>query len=461
MNAHYDLIILGAGSGNSVLSDAFDGKRVAIVEPDAFGGTCLNRGCIPTKMLVHAADLAYTAAGSERFGVDLSLNGVDWPAIRERVFDRIDPIAERGKEYRKGLENVDVYEGTASFLGERRVEIELNDGTIEISGDQIVIAVGARPHLPQLPGLETVPFHTSDTIMRVDELPKRVGIIGGGYIASEMAHVLGALGCAETVFVRGDRFLKHEDDDIAHAFTTAMQDRFACIMNARLTAVAKRGDAIVVTHDVSGVPNDIVVDALLVATGRVPNADQINAAAGGIELTPDGRVLVDQYGRTSATGVWALGDVCSPFQLKHVANHEARVIANNITQPGDEARWQVIAKDPVPHAVFAHPQIASAGMTESEARAAGLDIEVARRDYADSAWGWALEDTTSFVKLIMDSASRTLLGGHIIGPHAASLIQPIIQMMRFKQTVDEVATQPYYIHPAPSEVIEQALLELC
>lgn len=461
MGDHYDLIILGAGSGNSIPGPAFAAKRVAIVEPDAFGGTCLNRGCIPTKMLVQAADVAYSAAHAGHLGVDAAFHRVDWPAIRERVFGRIDPIAAGGLEYRTGLENVDVLRGVGAFVGARRIAVTTDEGTTEITGEQIVIAVGARPHLPELPGLAEIPFHTSDTIMRVEALPASIGIIGGGYIASEMAHVLGSFGVRVTLFVRGDRFLKNEDPDISAAFTTQMQERFECVMNARLSAAGAEGDTVWIEDVSSGSAHRHDLGAVLVATGRTPNADRIGADAGGIELTADGRVLIDAYGRTSSAGVWAIGDVCSPFQLKHVANHEARVVAHNITQPHAPEQWQEIENDQVPHAVFGHPQIASVGLTEEEARRSGLDVRVARRDYAEAAWGWALEDTTSFVKLVMEVSTRRLLGAHIVGPHAATLIQPLVQMMRFGQTVDEVANRPYYIHPAPPEVIEQALLELC
>ena len=194
---------------------------------------------------------------------------------------------------------------------------------------------------------------------------------------------------------------------------------------------------------------------ILVATGRVPNSDTVDAAAGGLAVHPDGRVVADATGATSVPGVWALGDISSPYMLKHVANHECRVVAHNLAHP--EA-LRTFNHHAVPHAVFTNPQIAAVGLTEAEARAQGIDVMVKVQRYGDVAYGWALEDSTNFCKLIADRATRTLVGAHIIGPHASSLIQQLIQGMAFGTTVDDMATGQYYIHPALPELVENALL---
>ena len=194
---------------------------------------------------------------------------------------------------------------------------------------------------------------------------------------------------------------------------------------------------------------------VLVATGRIPNSDVLDAAGGGLTMHLDGRIVVDETQATSVPGVWALGDISSPFMLKHVANHECRVVAHNLANPDNLRATDHRA---VPHAVFTNPQIASVGLTEHTARAIGIDVMVATQRYADVAYGWALEDTTSFCKLIADRLTRRLIGAHIIGPHASSLIQQLVQAIRWDITVDELATGQYYIHPALGEVIENALL---
>ncbi|MGO1562042.1 MAG: FAD-dependent oxidoreductase, partial [Actinomycetaceae bacterium] len=199
-------------------------------------------------------------------------------------------------------------------------------------------------------------------------------------------------------------------------------------------------------------------EALLVATGRAPNGDQLDLDAAGIATTPDGRVEVDRFGRsTSAPGVWALGDVSSPFMLKHVANAEMRAVRHNLLHPDD---LRPMPHEHVPSAVFTHPQIATVGMTEQQARAAGHDVTTKLQKYGDVAYGWAMEDTTGLVKLIADRPTGRLLGAHFMGPQASTLIQQLITVMAFDLDVREVATQQYWIHPALPEVTENALLGL-
>jgi mycothione reductase len=201
-------------------------------------------------------------------------------------------------------------------------------------------------------------------------------------------------------------------------------------------------------------------DALLVATGRQPNGDRLNLGSVGIELDDAGRVVCDQFGRTAARGVWALGDVSSQYQLKHVANHEGRVVQANLLLGWDNAQLDAFDHRFVPSAVFTHPQIASVGLTEAQAREQGLDIAVKVQNYGDVAYGWAMEDRTGFCKLIAERGSGLLLGAHFIGPQASTLIQPVVQAMSFGLDVRRMARGQYWIHPALTEVLENALLGL-
>ncbi len=450
----FDLIIIGSGSGNAIppfLSD----RRIALVERGTFGGTCLNVGCIPSKMFVLPADVAQSARHGERLGVSTSFESVDWPAIRDRVFGRIDPIAEGGREYRaSGSPNVELIAGTARFVGTHQLDV---DGR-RITAPTILVAAGARPVIPDLPGLDSVPVHTSDTIMRLEELPSRLGIIGGGYIAVELGHVFSGYGSAVTLFNRSNSLVRAEDEEVSARFT----ERFASRVDLRLGTlpdrIERRGDEIVFTIDGSGStgPEEIVVDQVLVATGRTPNSDLLDVAAAGLPTADDGRLVVDGTMATPVPGIWALGDIANPYQLKHLANAEAKVAFWNIAHPDDQRTVDYRA---VPHAIFSDPQIAGVGRTEQEAREAGIDYVVGRRDYGGTAYGWALEDEHSFAKVLIDRSDRTIVGAHIIGPQAASIIQPLIQAMQFGQRADDVANEVFYIHPALTEVVENALLD--
>ena len=449
--ADFDLAIIGSGSGNSLVTADFDDKRVAVIEQGAFGGTCLNVGCIPTKMYVYAADVAATVRHAARFGIDARLEGVRWRDIRDRVFDRIDPISAGGQAYRTNGENTTTFLGHAEFTGPKSLRISTGD---QISADQIVIAAGGRPMVPDVVAQSGVGFHTSDTIMRLDELPERLVILGGGYISAEFAHVFSALGSQVSVAARGTRLLRHLDSEISERFTQLAATRWDLHLGVEATKFS--GDHRGVRLDFTD-GSSAEGDVLLVATGRIPNTDRLGLAAAGIHTLYDGRVKVDCYGRTNVEGVWAVGDVSSDFQLKHVANHEARVLAHNLAHPEDLREFDHRF---VPAAVFTDPQIASVGYTEDEVRAARLNYVTATQAYGDTAYGWAMEDQSGICKLIADADTGLLLGAHLMGYQSSNLIQPLIQAMCFGQRVPELARGQYWIHPALMEVVENALLKL-
>lgn len=453
-NDHFDLIIVGSGSGNAIPPEMAD-WRIALIERGVFGGTCLNVGCIPSKMFVLPADVAESAKTGAKLGVDSSFNGVDWDGIRDRVFGRIDPIAAGGERYRKDeCANIELIQGTASFVGDRTLTIESETGPAGrvITGERVLVASGARAVLPPIPGIDTVQTHTSDTVMRLDSLPNRLGIIGGGFIATELGHVFSGYGTEVTMFVRSGALLRKEDKDVSAAFTEVFSHRVNLRLNEVPSKIEKSGDSILL-HTPGG---QIEVDELLVASGRIPNSDLVKATDGGLVLHPDGRIVVDDEMATGAPGVWAIGDVANSYQLKHLANAEAKVAFQNMLHP--EAPTTVDYRA-VPHAVFSHPQVAAVGLTEQEALENGDSYVIGQREYAGTAYGWALEDRDSFAKVLVDPDSRQLIGAHIMGPQAATLIQPLIQAMQFGQSVDEVAEQVFYIHPALTEVVENALLD--
>jgi mycothione reductase len=453
---HFDLVIVGTGSGNSVLDERFAGWRIAIVERGVFGGTCLNVGCIPTKMFVHTADLAATPAASAKLGVDAELRGVRWTDIRDRIFGRIDPIAAGGRTYRKSHPdnaNVTVYDGTAHFTGPKRLTITGVEA--EITADRVVLANGGRP--VELPALAGLPVHTSDTIMRLEELPRRLVIIGGGFIAAEFAHVFSAFGVDVTVVTRSGALLRAEDEDVSKRFTELAGQRWDLRLNRKVRGGSVVDGGLRVELDGESGPESIETDVVLVAIGRTPNSDTLNLPDAGIDTTPDGFVVVDEKQQTTADGVWALGDISSPYELKHVANHEARIVQHNLLHPDSpiEADHRF-----VPHAVFSSPQVASVGLTEQQARERGVRYVSSTQDYAGIAYGWAMEDTTGFAKLLADPSTGQLLGAHIIGPQASTLIQPLIQAMSFGLDARRMASGQYWIHPAMPELIENALLNL-
>ena len=445
----YDLIIIGTGSGNTIITPEFDELEIAIIEKGTFGGACLNRGCIPSKMLIYAADVLTEIAESKRLGISTVIPTINWTEIQSRIFGRIDPIANGGEEYRKTLPNVTVYKGEASFDTNHTIRV---NGEI-IYGDQIVVATGASPVVPAIAGLDSIDFHTSDSIMRIEELPKHLAIVGGGYIAAELAHVFSAFGSQVTMIVRGNSLLSQEDTSIQARFAETFSKRVNIRFRSRIKEVRGTGEVIVCEIE-DAERSTLEVDALLIATGRIPDLEILNIKATDIE-TEDGYIITDDFMRTSVSHIWALGDVTNPNQLKHVANAEAKIVSHNIVN----SNLKKIDLDPIPHAIFSSPQIASVGHTQQFLDRNKVDYVMVTEEFSNVAYGWAMEDTTGFCKIIADPSSGRLLGAHIIGPQASILIHQLIQGMKFNQTISDLAQGFLYVHPALSEVVENALLK--
>jgi mycothione reductase len=453
---HHDLVVIGTGSGNSIIDSRFDDLDVAIVEHGVFGGTCLNVGCIPTKMYVYPADVAEAVRHASRYGVDASVDKVRWSDIRDRVFGRIDPISAGGREYRVDRSpNVTVYEGHARFTGHKELSVERTggSGTDAFTADRIVVAAGSRPVIPPPVAGSGVPYHTSDTVMRIDDLPEHVVILGSGYIGAEFAHVFSGLGARVSVVGRSS-LLRSQDETVCERFSEIARERWDVHLGQEAVRVSSTaGEVALELADGTVVRGDL----LLVATGRVPNSDLLDVARAGLRTHADGRIVVDDQQRTSVDGIFALGDVSSPYQLKHVANHEAKVVAHNLLHPDRPRRTDHRF---VPAAVFTDPQIAAVGLTEGACRASGLDYSASVQAYGDVAYGWAMEDTTGFCKVLAERGTGRILGAHVMGPQASTMIQPLIQAMSFGLGAGQMATGQYWIHPALPEVIENALLGL-
>jgi mycothione reductase len=483
---HFDLLLIGTGSGNMFLDKRFAGLKTAIAEEWHFGGTCLNVGCIPTKMFVYPATVAEQASHADRYNLAPTQPQVDWAGLQERIFSRIDAIESGGRDYRSSdrQPNITVVPEHVHFTGQKSVRTASGE---EITADRVVIAAGAHPIIPEIDGLDDsrvdtpdFPVFTSNTVMRRPDQPRRLVIIGSGIIAMEFAHVFAALGTEVTVLVRGPRLLGNIDAEAADEFTRIFDSAHTVIHGAQTSHIDVADDGEVTLRlEPSGrlgevqLPETITADGVLVATGRVPNTSEIDAAAAGFDVTDDRRLAVDEHQRVLSDGhpvpgVFALGDICSPHQLKHVANHEAKIVGRNLAadvaagQPGSARKSDLATVNhyAVPGAVFSSPQVAYLGMSEAEAKEAGHDITVKVQQYSDVAYGWAMADDPGIVKIVADRGTREILGAFIVGHEASMLIQPLIQAMAFGQRADEVAAGQYWIHPALPEVVENALLGL-
>jgi len=386
------------------------------------------------------------------FGIKAEVTAIDWKAIVERVTSMVDSDALAVEQGNREAPNITVFKGNGRFVGQKVLEAAGE----RITAETILIAAGARPTVPDIDGLKDVPFITSDQALRLPEQPRRMIVIGGGYIAAEMAHFFGALGTEVTIVEIAPRMLLQEDDDVGSRFTDIYRRKFTLLLNASAKSVKQEGGHLTLDVESKERRQTLSVDTLLVAVGRRPNTDLLDVAKTGVGVDERGFVKADEYLETEVPGIWALGDIVGRNQLKHKANLEAVHVAHNIFNP---QRKVAVDYHAIPHAVFASPQVAGVGLTEQQARQQDLPYVSASYAYIDTGYGAAIEDEDGFVKVLANRETKEILGCHILGTDASILIQEVANAMRMRLTVEAI-TQSIYVHPALPEVVQRAFWSL-
>jgi len=447
----FDLIVIGAGSGLTVSAAAAEmGLKVAVVEEGPLGGTCLNRGCIPSKMLIHSADVMELLKRAPLFGIHPRAGRTGFRRMVERVNGIIDADAASIERGIRSDPNSTLFRGRARFVGERTLQVGKNI----IRGEKVIIAAGTRPRIPKVEGLERVPFLTSKEALRLRKQPRKLTIIGGGYIGAELGHFFGALGTEVSIIQNAPLLIPNEDRHIAAAFTRIAQKRFRLFLGHRVLLVRKKGNAILTSIAPSagrGRQRTIVSDQLLVAVGLVPNTDVLAVQEAGIAVNERGFVKTNEYLETSAKNVWALGDIAGRFLFKHSANLEAQYVVQNALH----RRKAAADYTAMPHAIFTSPQIAGVGETQQQLDARKAAYAVGTYRFINTGMGAALADEEGFVRVYANRKTRKILGCHIIGTDASTLIHEVVVAMRAGLTVDDVA-RTVHVHPALSEVVQRA-----
>jgi dihydrolipoamide dehydrogenase len=459
----FDFLVIGSGSGLDVANVAANqGQSVAVVEKGPLGGTCLNRGCIPSKLLLYHADVLETVERADEFNIDVTVDGVDFADIVRTVNEE---VSEDAESIRNGLQSSsrhDLFDGEASFVDERTVEISGGDDDgARLRAETILIAAGSRPSIPPIDGIDSVDYLTSTEALQLETPPDHLIIVGGGYIAAELGHFFGTFGSDVTIIGRRPNLLPEADEEVAEAFTDRYDERFAVHTGHAATSVTESDGEITVEAqpyeygDDPGIVEggDAVTatgDELLVAAGRESNADTLNLDVTGVETDDHGFIETDEYLRTDADGVWALGDIVGEFLLKHSANHEARTAARNIF--GDDL--EPVDYSAMPFAVFASPEVAGVGASESDLRDADREYAMNTYSYEDTARGDAMK-AEGFVKVLIDPQGE-ILGCHIIGPDASTLIQEVVVAMKSGSGTVQDIRNAVHIHPALPEVVQRA-----
>jgi dihydrolipoamide dehydrogenase len=443
----FDLIVIGSGSGLDVANAvAQEGPRVAIVEKGRMGGTCLNRGCIPSKLLIHCADVMETIKNAGQFGINVDGFSVDFEKIVSRTNGIVDSDSDRIMKAFSEIDNPKLFPAECRFVGKKTISV----GGQDIKADKVLIASGTRPAIPKIKGLEGSGFITSDEALRLKKQPCVLTIIGGGYIAAELAHFFGSLGTKINIIQRHGVLVPDEDEEVARKFTEVFSRKYSVHLGCITESVSKSGGVFNVVANSSGKKIKVESDQLLVATGRVPNSDTLDLEKTGVKTNSAGFIAVDDHLETSAKGVFALGDAVGRYLFKHAANHEAQYAYYNLTHD----KKIPVDYTAMPHAIFSSPQIAGAGYTEQELKEKNIQYTKAVYPYIRTAMGGAIEDRDGFVKLLASKEGR-ILGCHIIGSHASMLIHEVLVAMKLGASVHNIV-RTVHIHPALSEVIARA-----
>ncbi len=453
----YDLIVLGGGTGNIVAAAAADeGLDVALVERDRLGGTCLNRGCNPSKKLIHRADVVETVQQANSFDIDASVNGVAFGEIVDEVTTVITEAAEEKAERARESDNITFYQTDGRFIDERTVEVDTGNSGEALTAENVVLAGGSRPLIPDaIDGTDQIDFLTSTDALRIDEQPDHLVIVGGGYIAVEMAHFFGAMGTEVVIVGHGDVLVDREDQDIAERLTDAYADKHELHLGFEATALAADDDATIVTAESDdGDEIEVEGDELLIATGRKPNTDLWNVEAANLETNEKGFVQTNEYLETSVKGVWAVGDIAGNYMFKHSGDKEAEYVVENAVRENRQA----VEYPGMAHAVFGSPQVAGLGKTESEVEDENRDYDVGTFEYDDTALGTALAADADFAKAIV-GGDGDVLGFHIIGPHASMLIHEVSTAVAAGADAETIA-ETIHVHPALSEVVQGAFRQI-
>ncbi|HEY8600119.1 MAG TPA: mercuric reductase [Thermomicrobiales bacterium] len=446
----YDAIIIGAGQAGGPLASALAGagKRVAIVEREHVGGTCINEGCTPTKTMIASGRVAYLAHRGADYGVQMGPITIDQQKIRQRKRDIVDSFRGGSESQLIGTDGVTLLRGEASFSGPKVVEMQLNDGgSVSLHADLIVINAGERPGHPNLPGIDEVPYLNSTSIMELDQVPEHLIILGGGYIGLEFGQLFRRLGGAVTIVQRGARLLAREDADVSDAVADILrEDGIAVLTGTAATRVAHDGAGVVLTvRDADG-ERTIHGSHLLAAAGRTPNSDRLNLAAAGIATDKRGYITVDERLATNVAGIYAVGDIKGGPAFTHISYDDFRILRTNLIQGGDATTTDRL----VPYTVFTDPQLGRVGLSETMAKAQGRKVRIAKMPMSSVARALEVDESRGFMKVLIDGKSDQIVGAAILGLEGGEIMSMIqIAMMgKLPYTTLRDAT---FAHPTLAE----------
>jgi mycothione reductase len=446
----FDIIIIGSGGGTKIARPAAElGYKVALIEKEAMGGTCLNRGCIPSKMLIHPADQIHHFRHAANINIEADPDAqIQFKELVERISGTVDEMSENIAPAYEQHANIELIRGEASFTGNHAVAVNGR----ELGAERIFIGVGTRPHIPDIPGLEGTPYMTNREALRNTELPARMIVIGAGYIGCELGHAYSSAG-TEVHFVVRSELIRREDHEVRQEFRKVFSLNNTLHEGVVPEKVDYDGSVFSVTllHK-DGSLQTLEAEALLVATGIVPNTDHLGLENTDVALDSGGFIPVNGQLETVVPGVYALGDCNGKFFFRHTVNFEGEFLMRVLFE---EPSSEQIDYGAVPHAVFTYPQVAGVGKTEDELIVEGVDYVRGYARYDETAMGMARQSDHGFVKILIERPGKKILGAHIIGDEASDMIHMLIALIYKQGTLDDLLGM-IYIHPALPETVRDA-----
>ncbi|HET6216367.1 MAG TPA: mercuric reductase [Acidobacteriaceae bacterium] len=445
----FDAIIIGSGQGGNPLAGALTaaGKKTALIERQDVGGTCINRGCTPTKTMVASARVAYLARRGADYGVDVGPIVIDMGRVRERKRSIVSSF-RAGREKRLETAHVELIRGEASFTGPRQIRVMLRGGGERLlKAAQVFINTGTRSSAPAIAGLDAVSYFDNESIMELDRVPQQLLIVGGGYIGVEFCQMFRRFGSKVTVIQSGPQLLKEEDQDVAAEVTKILrQDGIEVLLNAHTQRVALANGVITLTAAVEGKTQTIEGTDLLLATGRVPNTAALKPGAAGIETDEHGFIRANERLETSAPGIYVIGDVKGGPQFTHISYDDYRILKANLLDGGR----RTVRDRMVPYTVFMDPQLGRVGMTEKEAQKSGKKFRVARMPMTSVARALEMDETRGLMKAIVDAETEEILGATVLGIEGGE-VMTVLEMAMMGHMKYTVLRDGVFAHPTLSE----------
>ncbi len=448
MNKEYDIIVIGSGAGLNIAQAAREkGQKVAIFENGPMGGTCLNRGCIPSKIWTTVADVIRQAEDSRSIGVSMKAETVDFALIRQRLTKMTHGDSKSIERSVEGDKGIDLFKKTAEFVGPKTIKA----GIKTVKADKIVIANGTRTMVPAIPGLEKTGYLTSEDVFEIKTPPRSLIILGGGYKAAEFGHFFSAIGVDVTIVGRNSRFLPSEEPEAGEAVLEGLSKHVDFYLGYEVKEVNVQGAMKRVSLKSGDDHQELDAEEILVCTGVRNNNDLLQPEKSGVDLDINGYIIVDKQLRTNVDGIYAFGDTIGRNMFRHNANYQSMIVWQNINGQTVEMDESVI-----PHAVFSWPQIASVGLKEADAKARGIEVLIGHHRYHDTGKGYAMDSKDGFVKVVVDKESMSILGATVCGPEATSLLQGVVYMMMSGKGSPAPLMRSQVIHPTLSEVVDRA-----